>query len=160
MFEYVGHHDDVAVLRETDHSLEIGDHDLIESLAQQLPAINAELLKKFSDKAFDRLTNLLSPDVKLNTDDALARINQELVLLAMRADISEEISRLHSHLSELQNTLEGTGPVGKKLDFLMQEFNREANTLGSKAPSLEVSRVALDLKLLIEQIREQVQNLE
>jgi uncharacterized protein (TIGR00255 family) len=133
---------------------------LVDSLSQQLPAINKELLQKFSDKAIERLTNHPNSELKLNTEEALARINQELVLLALRADVSEEIARLNSHLAELRNTLAGAGPVGKKLDFLMQEFNREANTLGSKAPSLEVSRVAIDLKLLIEQIREQVQNLE
>ncbi len=133
---------------------------LVDSLSQQLPAINKELLQKFSDKAIERLTNHPNSELKLNTEEALARINQELVLLALRADVSEEITRLNSHLAELRNTLAGAGPVGKKLDFLMQEFNREANTLGSKAPSLEVSRVAIDLKLLIEQIREQVQNLE
>jgi uncharacterized protein (TIGR00255 family) len=133
---------------------------LVDSLSLQLPSINADLLKKFSDKAIDRISNNPNSEAKLNSEEALARISQELVLLALRADLSEEISRLTSHLAELRNTLAGVGPVGKKLDFLMQEFNREANTLGSKAPSLEVSRVAIDLKLLIEQIREQVQNLE
>jgi uncharacterized protein (TIGR00255 family) len=133
---------------------------LVDTLSLQLPSINADLLKKFSDKAIDRISNNPNSEAKLNSEEAHARISQELVLLALRADLSEEISRLNSHLAELRNTLAGVGPVGKKLDFLMQEFNREANTLGSKAPSLEVSRVAIDLKLLIEQIREQVQNLE
>ena len=88
------------------------------------------------------------------------RIRQELALFANRVDVDEEISRLTAHLGELKRILAKGGAVGKRLDFLMQELNREANTLGSKSVDVEVTRVSLDLKLLIEQMREQIQNIE
>lgn len=88
------------------------------------------------------------------------RLQQEVVLFATRIDIDEELSRLSSHLTEVQRILEKGGAVGKRLDFLMQELNREANTLGSKAVDAEVSRASMEIKLLIEQMREQIQNLE
>ncbi len=88
------------------------------------------------------------------------RVEQEVALVAQRLDVAEELDRLSSHLQELERTLTRGGSVGKRLDFLLQEFNREANTLASKAGSLALSRLALEMKVLIEQIREQVQNLE
>jgi uncharacterized protein (TIGR00255 family) len=152
--------------------LQYGDEieALVLSLETKLPQINAEVQKRFSDKVWERLLGAPTDATKsmnaekaasiLKTEDSQSRINQELVLMAMRADVSEEISRLKAHIAELRKTLSGSGAVGKKLDFLMQEFNREANTLGSKAPNLEVSKASTELKLAIEQIREQVQNLE
>jgi uncharacterized protein (TIGR00255 family) len=148
---------------------------LVHGLEAKLPQINAEIQKRFADKVWERLLgapnqatanqaakpgNTEKLEALLKTEDSQNRINQELVLMAMRADVSEEISRLTAHIAELRKTLSGSGAVGKKLDFLMQEFNREANTLGSKAPNLEVSKASTELKLAIEQIREQVQNLE
>jgi uncharacterized protein (TIGR00255 family) len=149
---------------------------LVAGLEAKLPLINAEVQKRFSDKVWERLierpmgasaavdqvraSNAEKVTSLLKTEDSQNRINQELVLMAMRADVSEEISRLKAHIAELRKALTGSGTVGKKLDFLMQEFNREANTLGSKAPNLEVSKASTELKLAIEQIREQVQNLE
>ncbi len=88
------------------------------------------------------------------------RIRQEVTLFAARVDVDEELSRLVAHISELKRTLASGGAVGKKLDFLMQELNREANTLGSKSADLAVTQAALALKLLIEQMREQIQNIE
>jgi uncharacterized protein (TIGR00255 family) len=88
------------------------------------------------------------------------RIRQEIAVFGVRVDVAEELSRLEAHLSEVERTLSAGGAVGKRLDFLMQELNREANTLGSKSVSREVSQAALEFKLLIEQMREQVQNLE
>lgn len=88
------------------------------------------------------------------------RIRQELGVVATRIDVEEELARLVTHLDELERILKKGGAVGKRLDFLMQELNREANTLASKAVSTEVTAIALELKLLIEQVREQVQNLE
>jgi len=88
------------------------------------------------------------------------RIRQELVLFASKVDVDEELARLTSHLSETRRILEQGGAVGKRLDFLMQELNREANTLGSKSVDVDVSRASMDLKVLIEQMREQVQNIE
>jgi len=88
------------------------------------------------------------------------RIRQEIGVLAARIDVAEELARLATHLDEVQRVVEKAGAVGKRLDFLMQELNREANTLASKSVSTEVTAIALELKLLIEQMREQVQNLE
>lgn len=88
------------------------------------------------------------------------RIRQEMTLFASKIDVDEELSRLASHLTEMQRILAQGGAVGKRLDFLMQELNREANTLGSKSVDAEVSRSAMEMKILIEQMREQIQNLE
>ena len=88
------------------------------------------------------------------------RIRQEVALYATRIDVAEELSRLSAHLGEVERVLTKGGAVGKRLDFLMQELNREANTLASKSVSAAISGIALELKLLIEQMREQIQNLE
>jgi uncharacterized protein (TIGR00255 family) len=88
------------------------------------------------------------------------RIRQELSLHGIRSDIAEEMDRLATHVAEVRRTLKTGGAVGRRLDFLMQELNREANTVGSKASAIDVTNAAVDLKLLIEQMREQVQNLE
>jgi uncharacterized protein (TIGR00255 family) len=88
------------------------------------------------------------------------RIRQEIAVFGVRIDVAEELSRLAAHLGEVDRTLATGGAIGKRLDFLMQELNREANTLGSKSVSRELSAAALDFKLLIEQMREQVQNIE
>jgi uncharacterized protein (TIGR00255 family) len=88
------------------------------------------------------------------------RVRQEITLFAGKIDVDEELSRLASHLTEMRRILAQGGAVGKRLDFLMQELNREANTLGSKSVDAEVSRVAMEMKILIEQMREQIQNLE
>lgn len=88
------------------------------------------------------------------------RVRQEIVIFAQKIDIDEELSRLNAHFSEIRRILEKGGAVGKRLDFLMQELNREANTLGSKSVSAETSRASIELKVLIEQMREQIQNIE
>jgi uncharacterized protein (TIGR00255 family) len=88
------------------------------------------------------------------------RVRQEITLYASKIDVDEELSRLHTHLAEVRRVLDKGGIVGKRLDFMMQELHREANTLGSKSVDTEVSRCAMDIKLLIEQMREQVQNIE
>jgi uncharacterized protein (TIGR00255 family) len=88
------------------------------------------------------------------------RIRQELALFAQKIDVDEELSRLQTHLGEVKRILSKGGAVGKRLDFLMQELNREANTLGSKSVATEVSQVSMELKVLIEQMREQIQNVE
>ncbi len=88
------------------------------------------------------------------------RIRAEVALFAAKVDVDEELERLRAHLSEVERTLSGQGPVGKRLDFLAQELNREANTLASKAAGVQVADCALELKVLVEQVREQVQNLE
>jgi uncharacterized protein (TIGR00255 family) len=84
----------------------------------------------------------------------------EATAFAIRIDVAEEITRLSSHLDEIDRLLGSGGELGKRLDFLIQELHREANTLGSKSASLELTRISVDMKVLIEQIREQVQNIE
>ncbi len=88
------------------------------------------------------------------------RMHQEIVLFASRIDVDEELSRLQAHLQETKRVLGQGGTVGKRLDFLMQELHREANTLGSKSADVEVSRASMEMKILIEQMREQIQNIE
>jgi uncharacterized protein (TIGR00255 family) len=105
----------------------------------------------------ERLTARLRDAVASLDED---RIRQEVTLFAQRADVAEEITRLAAHLDEVERILAKGGAVGKRLDFLMQELNREANTLGSKAVSPDLTKISVDLKVYIEQMREQVQNLE
>ena len=88
------------------------------------------------------------------------RVEQELVLLAQKMDVDEEIDRLFSHVKETKGILKKGGPQGRRLDFMMQEFNREANTLGSKSINADITNAAVELKVLIEQMREQIQNIE
>ena len=89
-----------------------------------------------------------------------ARLEQELVLLAYKMDFAEELDRLGSHVTETLQILDAREPAGRRLDFLMQEFNREANTLSSKSQDADTTRAAVDMKVLIEQMREQIQNIE
>ena len=105
----------------------------------------ARILKKFNDA-----------HVELDSN----RVEQELVLLAQKSDVAEELDRLDSHISETRKVLKTGGAVGRRLDFMMQEFNREANTLGSKVINSEITASAVECKVLIEQMREQVQNIE
>ena len=108
--------------------------------------------------AFQEKLNARLKEALVSADDE--RVRQEITLFVNKIDVDEELSRLATHLDELQRILGKGGASGKRLDFLMQELNREANTLGSKAADIEVTRVAMDLKLLIEQMREQIQNIE
>lgn len=89
-----------------------------------------------------------------------ARLEQELIFTAQKMDVAEEVDRLHSHVTALESALDKNEPIGRRLDFLMQEFNREANTLGSKSQDAELTAHAVEMKVLIEQMREQVQNIE
>ena len=111
------------------------------------------IIAAFQDKLNTRLKDAL-----VSADDE--RVRQEIALFVNKIDVDEELSRLATHLDELERILKKGGAAGKRLDFLMQELNREANTLGSKSADIEVTRVAMDLKLLIEQMREQIQNIE
>jgi uncharacterized protein (TIGR00255 family) len=97
---------------------------------------------------------------RLNLEVQPERLEQELVLLAQRLDVSEEVDRLTGHVAEVRDVLKRPEPIGRRLDFLVQEMNREANTFGSKSQDEELTRAAVDLKVLIEQMREQLQNLE
>lgn len=119
-----------------------------------VPAAIAAYEKKLTGRFIEALQNTPMQDA---WDE---RIRQEITLFAGKIDVDEELSRLASHLSEMRRVLGHGGAVGKRLDFLMQELNREANTLGSKSVDAEVSRSAMEMKILIEQMREQIQNLE
>jgi uncharacterized protein (TIGR00255 family) len=112
-----------------------------------------QVIAAFQEKLGTRLKEALGA-----ADDE--RIRQEVVLFANKIDVDEELSRLTAHIGELKRVLAAGGAVGKRLDFLMQELNREANTLGSKAADIAVTQVSMELKLLIEQMREQIQNIE
>ena len=121
------------------------------------------LLVAFEQKLVDRLRTALTDATTgsaLPVQEAMERVRQEVVLYGIRIDIAEELSRLAVHIDELRRIIAAGGQSGKRLDFLMQELNREANTLGSKAANIDLTSAAVELKLLIEQIREQVQNLE
>ncbi len=96
----------------------------------------------------------------LNVEFDQERFEQELVYIAQKMDVDEELDRLDSHFIEIRKILNSSEPVGRRLDFIMQEFNREANTLGSKSTDIETTQAAVELKVLIEQMREQVQNIE
>ena len=102
----------------------------------------------------------LSRARELNTELDKERLEQEMLLLAQKMDIAEEIDRLQAHIDEVKRVLEESQPVGRRLDFLMQEMNREANTLGSKSVHLDTTNASVELKVLIEQMREQIQNIE
>ncbi|MDH5619790.1 MAG: YicC family protein [Gammaproteobacteria bacterium] len=125
----------------------------IEAIARSVRSRMPEVLDAARDKQRERIAAL---DVEADP----ARLEVELALLASKIDIDEELDRLESHLVEIRGTLRDEKPVGRRLDFLMQELNREANTLGSKSADTETSRAAVDLKVLIEQMREQIQNVE
>jgi len=103
---------------------------------------------------------LVSRLEELKTELDPTRLEQEMALLAARLDVDEEMDRLEAHVAEVRDVLRRNEPVGRRLDFLMQELNREANTLGSKSADVETTREAVEMKVLIEQMREQVQNLE
>ena len=122
---------------------------LLASIQPKLP----EAITAYEDKLAARLRDAL---VGANEE----RIRQEIALFGVKADVAEELMRLRAHLDEVSRVVEAGGVAGKRLDFLMQELNREANTLGSKSVSKELSDASLELKLLIEQMREQIQNIE
>jgi uncharacterized protein (TIGR00255 family) len=112
-----------------------------------------EIITAYREKLLARLEELrASPDMD--------RFEQELVYLTQKMDVDEELDRLQSHFSELEQVFERNEPVGRRLDFIMQEFNREANTLGSKSVDIRTTQASVELKVLIEQMREQVQNIE
>jgi uncharacterized protein (TIGR00255 family) len=138
-----------AVIRERGQQMRA----IVARVAPLIPTAQAALSERLRERLSDAVR-----DADVGIDEG--RIMQEVALFAARIDVDEELSRLTTHLDELERILETGGVVGKRLDFLMQEFNREANTLGSKAAVTEVTQAAMELKLLIEQMREQVQNLE
>ena len=120
-----------------------------------------EYVAQYQEKLTERLSAALAAQEQAKSGtELMERIRQEVVLYAVRIDVAEEFARLKTHLQAVETALAGKGPAGKRLDFLMQELNREANTLSSKSVSEQCTQAALELKLFIEQMREQVQNLE
>jgi uncharacterized protein (TIGR00255 family) len=126
---------------------------LIESMISKTKKIIPKAIKEHQKKIIKKFKEVL-----IDPEDP--RLKQEFLLFVQKSDITEEIDRLDSHIIELRRLINLNSPSGKKMDFLMQEFNREANTIGSKAVSVEISKISVELKVLIEQIREQIQNIE
>jgi uncharacterized protein (TIGR00255 family) len=118
-------------------------------VADRLPEVRARIRAKLIERV-----------AQLTAEVDHQRLEQELAILAQRLDVDEEIDRLRGHVTEVRKTFVGQEPAGRRLDFLMQELNREANTLSSKSQDIETTRAAVDMKVLIEQMREQVQNIE
>ncbi len=127
--------------------------DAIAALTADVRPLIVDAEQAYRDKLTERLERL---DVQANPE----RLEQELLLVAQRLDVTEEVDRLDAHIAEIRTVLGRDEPVGRRLDFLIQELNREANTLASKAQDARLTRSAVDIKVLIEQMREQVQNLE
>ena len=126
-----------------------GIRAIVANYRDQLPELQAAQQQKLMDRI--NAINVASDD---------KRLEEELVFLANKSDVAEELDRLDAHLQAISDALDSKEPCGRRLDFLMQELNREANTLGSKTTSLVTTNAAVELKVLIEQMREQVQNLE
>ncbi len=122
---------------------------ITDAARRRLPGIITGIRERYLQRARE-LELALDPE----------RLEQEILLLVQKLDVAEELDRLEAHVAEVQRVLDQPQPAGRRLDFLMQELNREANTLGSKAGTLESSNASVDLKVLIEQMREQVQNVE
>ena len=135
------------------HEIVASSLNAIDAQVQQLEPIAANLPALQQRKLQDRIDEL---SVKIDAD----RLAQEAVLLAQKADVREELDRLTIHVGQARDLINGPGPHGRRLDFLTQELNREANTLGAKAVCAETSLASIELKVLIEQIREQVQNIQ
>ena len=139
--------------------------EAMEAIVKRITPLIPQVIAQFQQKAIERMQDALglaghgNPQV-LTRQEVFERIRQEVTLYGIRIDVSEELSRLTAHLNETRHILKKGGQVGKRLDFMMQELNREANTLGAKASVKELADASMELKLLIEQMREQVQNLE
>lgn len=142
--------------------------EVLEQVQAHLPRILADYRERLGRKLRDAVETAFPGGFQqIGGAELSERLTQEATLFTLRIDVDEELARLKSHLAELERILAGkagrggaSGSPGKRLDFLFQEMNREANTLGSKAGAIEMTRAAVDLKLLIEQLREQAQNIE
>jgi uncharacterized protein (TIGR00255 family) len=143
--------------------------DEMEAIVERITPLVPQAVEQFRQKATERIQEALGLALQngqsnaqpaLAQQEVLERIRQEVTLYGIRVDVAEELGRLSAHLKETRHVLKKGGQVGKRLDFMMQELNREANTLGSKAAVKELADASMALKLLIEQMREQVQNLE
>jgi uncharacterized protein (TIGR00255 family) len=129
-------------------------------LAAQAKPMVPQLVEQQRQRFLDRWQEALGSGTPVDSEAARDRALGEATAFAIRIDVAEELTRLASHLEEIARLLKAGGELGKRLDFLIQELHREANTLGSKSSSLELTRISVDMKVLIEQMREQVQNIE
>lgn len=131
---------------------------LAKDAAPLIPQLVAQQRQRFLDRWNEAMG--AAPGQSVTTEAAQDRALSEATAFAIRIDVAEELTRLDSHLTEIERLLNKGGDIGKRLDFLIQELHREANTLGSKSSSLDLTRISVDMKVLIEQMREQVQNIE
>lgn len=134
--------------------------DLVNTLRPKIPEILQAQKDKLTERLEAALGTTLADGAQITKEEVNERIRQEITLYGIKLDVNEEMERLCTHVKEVRRTLDRGGPVGRKLDFLMQELNREANTLGSKAVSISMTDTSVNLKLVIESMREQIQNLE
>ncbi len=133
---------------------------LLEDRCQKINLLVEAAHKRMPEVLHNLRSKLTSRVLEMVAEPNFDRLEQELVLLAQKLDVAEELDRLETHVAEVQRTLKQPEPTGRRLDFLMQEMNREANTLGSKSADREMTQISIDLKVLIEQMREQIQNIE
>lgn len=138
--------------------------DLLGLAAPLVPKLVQQQRQRFLQRYRDALV-LAQPELDQPAHDALPSAAQErawseATAFALRIDVAEELTRLHAHINETEHLLQSGGTIGKRLDFLIQEMHREANTLGSKSATLELTRLGMDMKIVAEQMREQVQNIE
>lgn len=134
--------------------------DMLESRCTDIAAISSSVRARMPEVLEAARTRQRERIAKLDVEADPARLETELTLIAQKLDVDEELDRLDSHLVEIRDVVQRDEPVGRRLDFLMQELNREANTLGSKSNDTETTQAAVELKVLIEQLREQIQNVE
>jgi uncharacterized protein (TIGR00255 family) len=133
---------------------------LFDDRLKEMSAFVAEVRERMPQLLEAQAQNIRDRFAKAQVELEEDRLAQEMVMLAQKSDVAEELDRLDAHVTEVSDTLQRDEAIGRRLDFLMQELNREANTLSSKSIDAEVTRTAVDLKVLIEQMREQVQNIE
>ncbi len=162
MFEQAATLFDKALAAIKDMRSNEGDRiaEMIESRCEDIASIAKSVRKRMPEVLAATRAKQKERIDKLDVEADPARLEVELALIAQKIDVDEELDRLDSHLVEIRSALKSKKPVGRRLDFLMQELNREANTLGSKSADAETTKAAVDLKVLIEQMREQIQNIE
>lgn len=133
---------------------------VVNSVAEHIPEIHRNLKEKLEQRLQEALGTTLAESANITREEVSDRIRQEVTFYALKMDVAEEINRLRTHLAEVRRILKSGGAAGRRLDFVTQEMNREANTLGSKSAAIEMTDAAVALKLSIDQMREQLQNIE
>ena len=134
--------------------------EVVQAVAERIPDIHRNLKEKLEQRLQEALGATLSNASSISPEEVSDRIRQEVTFYALKMDVAEEINRLRTHVAEVRRILKEGGAAGRRLDFVTQEMNREANTLGSKSAAIEMTDAAVALKLCIDQMREQLQNIE